>query len=101
MKCGFPPKYVLDEMETYEVNSALKYSYYSEKDGWEQARLISYIMAQAHSTKNLKMDDIVKFYWEKEDDEKENTIITKEDVERLKAQAQQYLRSQNKKVEKR
>jgi len=100
MKCGYPPEYVLDKMETYEVNSALKYSYYAQKDNWEQARLIAYIVAQSNSTRHLKMEDIVKFHWE-EDGEQNDTKITKEDIELLKKQAEQYLKSQNKTVEKR
>lgn len=100
MQCGFSPKYVLDEIETYELNAALKYSYYAVKDGWEQARLVAYIVAQSNSTKRLKMQDIMEFYWEKEYNV-EDTKITKEDIERLKKQAQQYLKSKNNNIEKR
>lgn len=100
MQCGYPPEYVLDKIETYELNAAMKYSYYAVKDGWEQARLVAYIVAQSNSTKRLKMSDIVDFYWEKEYNI-EDTKITKEDIERLKAQAQQYLKSKNNNIEKR
>lgn len=99
MTCGFPPKYVLDEMEAYEVNSALKYSYYAQKDNWEQARLIAYIVAQCNSKRTLTMQDIVKFHWEEE--AQGDTRITKEEIEMLKAQAEQYIKSKNKKIEKR
>ena len=88
-------------MEPYEMNSALKYSYYSHKDSWEQARFIAYVVAQTQSTKKINMEDMLKFYWEKDNEENSDTSITKEQIEMLKAQAQQYLKTQNKKVEKR
>lgn len=100
MQCGFPPKYVLDEMEMYEVNAAMKHSYLAKKDAWEQARLVAYVMAQSQSTKRIEMEDIVKFYWEGEEDEGK-TSITKEEIEALKAQAEAYIRGRNKQVEKR
>ena len=100
MQCGFSPKYVLDEIETYELNAAMKYSYYAVKDSWEQARLIAYIVAQCNSKKTLKMQDIMEFFWEKETNI-EDTKITKEEIEMLKKQAEQYLKSKNKQIEKR
>ena len=100
MQCGYPPEYVLDKIETYELNAAMKYAYYAVKDGWEQARLVAYIVAQCNSKRTLKMQDILTFYWEKEQNN-DDTKITKEDIERLKAQAQEYLKSQNKTIEKR
>lgn len=94
MQCHFPPSYVLDEIEWYEINAALKYQYYSVKDGWEQARLISYLIAQTNSRRTLKMTDIIEFPWEKESD-KEDQSITKEDIERLTKEAEQYIKQKN------
>lgn len=100
MQCGYDPEYVLDKIETYELNAAMKYSYYAVKDDWEQARLIAYIVAQVNSKKTLKMQDIMKFHWE-EETEHGDTKITKEEIEMLKRQAEAYLKSQNKTIEKR
>ena len=100
MQCGYDPKYVLDEIETYELNAAMKYSYYAVKDDWEQARLIAYMIAQTNSRKTLKMQDIMTFHWEEEEEE-HNTKITKEEIEALKRQAEQYLKSKNKTIENR
>lgn len=100
MQCGFSPKYVLDEIETYELNAAMKYSYYAVKDNWEQARLVAYIVAQCNSKRTLKMQDIMTFHWEEEQEE-HRTSITKEEIEALKRQAEQYLKSKNKEIEKR
>ena len=94
MRHGLSPKYVLDEMEGYEVKALMKYENNKKKDEWEQARLISYIIAQGNSTKKLKMDDIVKFYWEQESEQTE-TSIQRQDIERLRQRAQAYIKEQN------
>ena len=94
LQFGLSPDYVLDRMQWYEINALLKYGYYSVKDGWEQARLISYLIAQTNSTKKLSMNDIIKFYWEKEEIE-ESPEITKIDAERLKQLADNYINNIN------
>lgn len=73
----------------YEIQAAMNYEYYAHKDSWEQARLIAYLIAQVNSKKQLKQSDIVQFYWEKEENEPK---VTKADMERLKAKAQQYIK---------
>ena len=88
-------------MEWYEINAAMKYSHYSIKDGWEQARLITYMVAQVNSKHTLKMSDILQFPWEKDNDPVDNKPITKEDIERLKAEALRYIRQENITKEKR
>lgn len=77
-------------MEMYEVKAVMEYEYYSHKDDWEQARLIAYMTAQVNSTKQLKVTDILKFYWEKENVAADNSI-SNADVERLRKKAQQYI----------
>lgn len=95
LKHHIPPKYVLDEMEMYEVRALLDYEYYSHKDDWEQARLIAYLIAQVNSRKTLRLKDITEFYWEKERGEEGDTSISREDIERLKNKAQAYLEKIN------
>lgn len=90
MQLGFPPDYVLDKMEWYEVNAALKYQHYAIKDGWEQARLIYSIIYNANTKHPKKMNDLFSFTWEKEQ-EKTDTSISNEDIERLNKMAQAYL----------
>lgn len=88
----FPPDYVLDRMEMYEVKTVFKYQYYSVKDDWEQARLIAYMTAAVNSSKKLEMTDIMKFPWE--DDYKDTVSdrnITDNEIKRLKEKAQQFL----------
>lgn len=96
----YPPEYVLDRMEWYEINAAMKYQYYSIKEGWEQARLIAYMVAQVNSKRTLKMEEILQFPWEKEDADKSSTSITKEEIEKLKAEASEYLKNKNKETRK-
>ena len=91
MQCHYPPDQVLDDMQGYEVSAALKYQYYAVKDGWEQARLISFLIAQSNSRKKLKMEDILEFPWEKEKEE-HITSISKEEIERLRKEAEYYLK---------
>lgn len=81
-------------MQWYEVRAALKYSYYRTKDNWEQARLVSYLIAQVNSKKKLKYQDICEFPWEKENTD-EDTKISKEDIERLNKLAEDYLSKTN------
>lgn len=85
----------------YELNAAIKYSYYAEQSNWEQARLIAYVVAQTQSTKRINIEDIMKFPWEEDKKEKEDTSISKEQIAALKAQAQMYLQSENKVIERR
>lgn len=96
----FPPDYVLDRMEMYEVRNVFKYQYYSIKENWEQARLITYMIAQANSSKSLKIQDIVTFPWENENNDSNNidtnNEITEQDIKRLKEKAQQFLNSNTK-----
>lgn len=65
----------------------MEYEYYAHKDGWEQARLVAYMIAQTNSTKQLKLTDILKFHWEKDE---AITSISNEDVARLRDKAKQY-----------
>lgn len=70
-------------MELFEVKAVMEYEYYAHKEGWEQARLVAYLIAQTNSTKQLKVTDILKFAWDSEAD----TTISNEDVDRLKEKA--------------
>lgn len=78
-------------MEWYEIRAALKYSYYSYKDVWEANRLTAYLIAQTNSNVRIELSEIVTFPWEKKKD-KEDTSISKEDIERLKLKSEQYLK---------
>lgn len=67
----------------------MKYSHYRHKENWEQARLIAYLIAQTHSSKTLKIEEIIKFPWEKEDKVTVNEAITQDDIDFLEQQAEE------------
>lgn len=73
----------------YEVSALMKFSYYRHKDSWEQSRLGAFMTAQCNSSKKLKIQDIIKFDWEKDTAEKD-TSISKEDIDRLSQQAEEF-----------
>jgi len=35
MKLHYPPEYVMDKMELYEVKAIMEYEYYASKESWE------------------------------------------------------------------
>ncbi len=64
----------------------MDFGYYKHKEQWEQTRLISYLIAQTNSKKKLKLQDIIKFQWETDN---ESTKITNEEINDLSKQAQE------------
>lgn len=80
------PGYVLDEMKVYEVSEYLGSLQYRNKDGWDQARIITYITAQANSREKIKPSDIIKFPWDEKEPAKE---ITEEERQRLIKRAEE------------
>ena len=82
-------EYFLDCIQPYELNVLLDNLEYSVKISWEQTRFKSYIQAKTFSDKPIKLTDILKFSWDKE--EKRTTSVSNADVERLKNKAQQII----------
>ena len=93
MKLHYPPDYVLDRMEWYEIEAVIKYQHYANIDDWEQTRLIAYVIAQTNSKKRLKLEDIIKFPWDSQY-KTESQTISKTDIERLNKLAQTYTKKQ-------
>lgn len=94
VECGINPDYFLDRMKWYEVEACIKGLENKNKASWEQCRFISYMIAQVNSTKKLNPTDILSFNWDKEEENK-NTMITNEDIERLKNKANQIIKKLN------
>lgn len=82
-------------MEMYEIRAVMQYEYLAHKDSWEQARLVAYLIAQTNSTKQLKVTDIIKFYWENDIADSETTALSNADLARLKEMAKQYINNNN------
>lgn len=69
-----------------EVESFLAGMNRRSREGWEQTRLLGFIIAQVNSSKSLKQTDILRFPWDtKEDDARE--IVSDEDMNRLREMA--------------
>ena len=95
---GLSAKYVADEASIYELEILIKHLYLSSKESWEQTRMITYAIAQTNSRKKIKPEDIMTFPWDDKGLEKEesNTIVTEEEMERMRAKAkrmEQYLKT--------
>lgn len=71
----------------YELEALVSNIHRKSKDSWEQARMVSYVIAQSNSSKKLKPSDIIKFTW---DEENADTSISNDDIKRLKEKAKQY-----------
>lgn len=88
IELGISPDYFLDKMQLYEIPTLVKNMNLKHKDAWEQARFNSFITAQVNSTKKLKPTDLMRFSWDVE--VKEDTTITKDEIERLRNKSKQY-----------
>lgn len=80
--------YFMDKCEIWEIYDIMNNLPYLDRTIWETARLNGYITAQVNSKKKIKPQDICKFKWETEEQEVE---ISKKDINRLKAKANEYL----------
>ena len=92
LKYGLSPEYVLDKIQTYEINALVEYGFLKDRENWEQARLMAYVTAQCQSTKKIKITDIVQFPWEQKQT-KEQTEIDKKKLEQVKAMAKEIIKN--------
>lgn len=86
---GLDPEYVLDKMRMYELEPLISNLHKKDRNSWEQARMVAYVIAQCNSTKKLKPTDIMQFSWD--DDTTGETSISNEDIKRLREKAKQYI----------
>ena len=77
-------EYFLDKMKPYELTIICEKLHLRTKDQWEQARMISYLIAQVNSNKKLKPTDIINFAWEKQVTKEEPHNYSIDEVERIK-----------------
>lgn len=78
--------YFMDRLEDWEVTDIYNMLQYADASDWEQTRWLMYVIAQVNSKKQLKVDDILKFPWDG-DSTKQDTTISDEEIERLRARA--------------
>ena len=85
-------EYFMDSLQEYEIEPIVQNIPFIEKGDWERTRFLAYCNIQKSSSKKLKPTDLIKFPWEKEDDNTEqingnSEPLSKEDIQRLKEQA--------------
>ena len=81
LQCGVQPDYVLDCIQTYEIEALIENLWMKNKEAWEQTRVQAYITAQTQSTKKIEMNDMMSFPWEKKVEKVEDTP---EDIEMMR-----------------
>ena len=76
-------------MRMYELEPLISNLHKKDRNSWEQARMVAYVIAQCNSTKKLKPTDIMQFSWD--DDTTGETSISNENIKRLREKAKQYI----------
>lgn len=87
-------EYFLDKMQMYELETIMENINSSIKNEWEQCRRIVFGIERTHFKGIHKPSDVIKFPWDIDDTkkqiskpQKQNINITKEYVEKMKAEA--------------
>lgn len=93
LQCGIDPGYVLDRIQTYEIEALIENMWMKSKESWEQARLQAYLTAQVNSTKRIDMTEFMSFPWEKVETEKIKD--TKEEREALMKEMKEWENKMN------
>lgn len=78
-------------MSQFEVSAVLHQYYKHYKDSWEQTRLVCFHSIAPYS-KNLKLQDVLKFSWDVEQPEEKVNV---EDIERRKQELIDFANSNN------
>ena len=94
LQCGVQPDYVLDCIQTYEIEALIENLWMKNKEAWEQTRVQAYITAQTQSTKKIEMNDMMSFPWEKKVEKVEDTP---EDIEMMRKEMKEMEDKLNKK----
>lgn len=81
IRAGIQPDYFLDVMNWDEVRILLDELEVSNRDSWEQTRLIMWATFQSQSSKRIKPIDVLPLSWDRI---KEAPEVTRADVEEFK-----------------
>lgn len=87
--------YFMDEMQEYEINNIVENLKYADKNKWESARLIAYVIAKANFKNIKKAQDFLPLPWDETEittnkKKAKNTNITQEDIDRLKKLSEKW-----------
>lgn len=85
----------MDEMREYEINNIVENIKYADKNEWESARLIAYIIAKANFKNIKKAQDFLPLPWDESETtntkkKPKNTNITQEEIDRLKKLSEKW-----------
>lgn len=80
MQCGIDPGYVLDSIQTYEIEALIENLWMKDKTSWEQTRTVGYITAQCQSTKKIDPKQMMSFPWEGDNSDEEITSDEREEI---------------------
>lgn len=81
IRAKIQPDYFLDSMNWDDVRILLDELEVSNRDSWEQTRLVMWSVIQSQSSKKIKPIDVLPLSWDKQDAPKE---ITRDDVDEFK-----------------
>ncbi len=87
IQLGYSPAYVLDYMQWYEIETAMKYQWLKSKEQWEIGRMTAVTTATSMGAKINSYTEFVQFPWEKDSTPTTNQLTT-QDKERIKELAQ-------------
>ena len=80
LQCGIDPGYVLDRIQTYEIEALIENLWMKDKTSWEQTRTVGYITAQCQSTKKIDPKQMMSFPWESDSQTEEITADEREEI---------------------
>lgn len=80
------PITLLEELRPSEAMEHVSLINYSDREGWEQTRMMCYTIAQVNSKNTIDPKSIMKFPW---DEQPQKVEVTAEDKERLKKRSEE------------
>lgn len=88
-------QYFMDEMKEYEINNIVENIKYTDKNKWESARLIAYVIAKANFKNIKKAQDFLPLPWDESETtntkkKAKNTNITQAEIDRLKKLSEKW-----------
>lgn len=90
---GIAPDYVLDRMEIYEINALFENRYLRQRESWEQARMLSFVIAKSLGSKINGVRDIFSLPWD-EETKRETIEADYSQLDRLKAMSQYIIKNE-------
>lgn len=83
-------QYFMDEAEEWEALELIDISPYAYKNEWNMTRERMWLEANKFAKKKIEREDIYKFIWDEKAEEKHNTEISNEDIQRLREKAKTF-----------